>query len=137
MIGYLDTSVVLRVLLRQRGALRSWGRWTKLYASEILKVEARRIIDRLRLDSLYDDEEVATAHEALARIEQSIGFIRLTPRILARAAGPMPTVVKTLDAIHLASAQLLAESREQALVFVTHDRQQSTAAKALGFRCVG
>lgn len=137
MIVYLDTSVVLRVLLRQRGALRSWNRWTEAYASEILKVEARRVIDRLRLDSLLGDEEVALAHEALGRIEQSIGFIGLTPRVLERSAAPMPTVVETLDAVHLASAVLFEEARGERPVFATHDRRQSTAARALGFRCVG
>ena len=59
MIAYVDTSVVLRVLLRQRGALRSWDKWTEIYASEILKLEARRVIDRRRLESALDDEGVA------------------------------------------------------------------------------
>ena len=137
MTGYLDTSVVLRLLLRERGAFRSWVRWSEAYSSELLRVESRRIIDRRRLDSFYDDEDVARAHETLARIEASIGFVRLTPRVLERAAAPMPTVVKTLDAIHIASAQLLSEGRGEAVVFATHDRQQSMAARALGFRCVG
>ena len=48
----------------------------------------------------------------------------------------MPTVVKTLDAIHLASAMFLAERSSEEVVFATHDRQQSLAARALGFRCV-
>ncbi len=49
----------------------------------------------------------------------------------------MPTVVKTLDAIHLASALLFREGRGEALVFATHDSQQATAAEALGFTCLG
>ena len=49
----------------------------------------------------------------------------------------MPTVVKTLDAIHLASALLFAQYREAGLVFGTHDRGQATAARALGFMVVG
>ena len=49
----------------------------------------------------------------------------------------MPTDVKTLDAIHLASAQLFSERREIDLVFGTHDRSQATAARALGFEVVG
>ena len=49
----------------------------------------------------------------------------------------MPTVVKTLDAIHLASALLFEERHEVGLVFGTHDRSQATAARALGFDVVG
>jgi len=137
LILYLDTSVVLRVLLRQPDELEDWGRWEELYSSEIVKVEARRVLDRLRLESLYDDEMVARAHEALVRIERSIGLIEVTRQILERAAGPMPTVVKSLDAIHLASAGQLAERQSKRPTFATHDRQQSLAARALGFACVG
>lgn len=137
MIIYLDTSVVLRVLLRQAGALASWDQWSEAYSSEILKVEARRVIDRLRLESFLDDEGVAGAHDDLAQIERAIGFIGLTEGVLKRAAGPMPTIVKTLDSIHLASALVFAERRKEAPVFATHDHQQSIAARALGLGCVG
>ncbi|MBN1417755.1 MAG: type II toxin-antitoxin system VapC family toxin [Planctomycetes bacterium] len=137
MIVYLDSSVVLRVLLRQRGALRSWEQWSEACASEILKVEARRVIDRLRLESLLDDEGIARAHEDLLRIERSIAFIGLTPLVLERASASMPTVIKTLDAIHLASALLYRERRGESIAFATHDDQQSTAARALGFRSIG
>jgi predicted nucleic acid-binding protein len=137
LIAYVDTSVVLRVLLRQKGALRSWGRWTEAWSSEILKVEARRVLDHLRLEGALDDEATASAHEDLVRIEQSIGFIELTQAVLRRAGAPMPTVVKTLDAIHLASALVFRESRGEGPAFLTHDGRQKTAARALGFPCEG
>ena len=57
--------------------------------------------------------------------------------MLQRAALPMPTVVKTLDGIHLATALLLRERRNISLTFATHDDQQATAARALGFDFVG
>ena len=49
----------------------------------------------------------------------------------------MPTVVKTLYAIHLASARLFAQYREADLLFGTRDRGQANAAGALGFVVVG
>jgi len=134
---YLDTSAVLRVVLGQPERLESWGRWEKAYASEILGVEARRAIDRLRLEGALDDEGVARAHEDLAGVEEALGSILLTRPVLRRAALPMPTVVKTLEAIHLASALLFDERRGARLVFATHDAQQGLAARALGFRCIG
>ena len=70
-------------------------------------------------------------------MERSIGWIGLTKPVLRRASMPMPTVVKTLDAVHLASALLFQEDRGEPLVFATHDAQQATAARALGFECVG
>jgi hypothetical protein len=46
-------------------------------------------------------------------------------------------VVKSLDALHLASAMLLRERLRVTLVFATHDPQQARAARALGFDCIG
>jgi hypothetical protein len=137
MIVYLDTSTALRVLLNQSDRLEEWGLWQSAYSSELLGVEARRVIDRLRLESALDDEGVADAHEQLAIMEESIGTIRLTRSVLRRASLPMATVVKTLDAIHLASALLFREHRDTATVFATHDRQQARAARALGFQVIG
>ncbi len=43
------------------------------------------------------------------------------------------TIVKTLDAIHRASAILIRERRGIELLFSTHDAQQAIAARALNF----
>lgn len=134
---YLDTSTVLRVLLAQRSPLATWGKWEAAWTSELMGVEARRVIDRLRLDAVLDDDGVALAHDGLATIEATISRIALTRPVLRRAALPMATAVKTLDAIHLASAMLLRERRGHQLVFATHDARQATAARALGFECRG
>ena len=80
---------------------------------------------------------MADVHEELARIEGAIGSIPLTRPVLRRAALPMATVVRTPDAIHLASALLLRERRGVTLVFATHDPQQARGARALGFECAG
>lgn len=136
MILYLDSSAILRVLLGQRPILDQWGKWERAYTSELAGIESRRVIDRLRLHGALDDDGVADAQERLSQIESSIGRIRLTAVILRRAALPMATVVRTLDALHLASALVFQERRRVPLVFATHDGQQATAARALGFACI-
>jgi predicted nucleic acid-binding protein len=136
MIVYVDTSVVLRHLLGQANVL-DWKDWESAYSSEILGLEARRVIDRLRLESVLDDPGVAEAHQELARIEQFIGRVPPTRAVLRRAALPMPTIVKSLDAIHLTSALMLQESKRAPLTFATHDAQQATAARSLGFAVLG
>ena len=133
MIVYLDSSVVLRPLFAQPGRLRSWGKWTTAYSSELLGVECRRAIDRLRLEGLYDDAQVARAAQELIQIERTIRRVRLSRSIIHEASKAMPTIVKTLDAIHLASAILIRERRGIELLFSTHDTQQAIAARALGF----
>jgi len=136
-IVYLDTSTVLRALLGQGRVLEAWGRWQEAYSSELLGVEARRVIDRLRLELALDDEGVAAAQQGVARIEGAVGSILLTRPVLRRASLPMATAVRTLDAIHLASALLLQERRRRRVIFATHDTRQATAARALGFECIG
>ncbi len=41
----------------------------------------------------------------------------------------MPTVVGSLDAIHLVSAMLVRERHDPNVVFATHDRQNAVAAR--------
>ena len=137
MILYLDSSVVLRPLLDQPDRLPEWGTWDAAYASELLGIECRRAIDRIRLAARFDDKQLAEATQDLSRIERSIRRVRLGATILREASKSMPTIVKTLDAIHLATAIVLRDRRGIDLVFATHDDQQATAARALGFTVVG
>ena len=136
MIVYLDSSVVLRPLFRQPGRLASWGAWTAAYSSELLGIECRRAIDRLRLEGAYDDRQVAEASQRLVDIERTITRVRISSPIIHEASRTMPTVVKTLDAIHLASAIVLRQRRDIDLQFTTHDVQQAVAARALGFTTI-
>jgi predicted nucleic acid-binding protein len=136
-IVYLDTSTVLRILFGEPGQLEPWGAWESAYSSELLRVETRRAIDRLRLMTALRDEDVAEAQERLQSIEETLGFIRLTPIVLQRASLPMATAVRTLDALHIASALLFQERRGQTMTFATHDRAQATAARGLGFAVIG
>lgn len=136
MIVYVDTSVVLRHFLGQPNLL-DWRDWESAYSSEILGLEARRAVDRLRLEGALDDPGVAEFHQELARLELHLGQVPLTRPVLRRAALPMPTIVKSLDAIHLTSALILGETKRVSLAFATHDVQQSIAARSLGFSVLG
>lgn len=90
------------------------------------------MIDRLRLAQALDDHDVAEL-EQLNRVEAALGRISLTRSVLQRASGAFPTTVKTLDALHLASALLLREHENAQVIFATHNDNQALAAKALGF----
>jgi predicted nucleic acid-binding protein len=136
MIVYLDTSVVLRPLLDQPRKLSSWGQWDAAYTSELTGVECRRVIDRLRLDGVFNDDELAETMERLIQMERTFRRIRLTRSVVQAASQTMPTAVKTLDAFHLVSAIAIRNRRQVELVFATHDGQQATAARALGFTCL-
>jgi hypothetical protein len=57
----------------------------------------------------------------------------MVPEVLARALAPFPDPVRTLDALHLASAGFLRE-RGIELRFATYDGRQRRAAETLGHR---
>ena len=137
MIAYIDTSVLLRILLKQKNLLDIAKLPQEKYSSELLGVECRRAIDRLRLESKLGDEAVARTMEELQLFERASGRIRLSRSVLHRSAMPMPTILKTLDAIHVSSALMLRERKSSDVLFATHDSQQTTAARAFGFQCAG
>jgi uncharacterized protein len=134
---YLDSSVVLRVLFAEKERLDTWGHWERAFASELLGLEVRRAIDRLRILGHIDQRATATLLQQTATIEDAISIVPLTRTILRRAALPMATPVRTLDAIHLATALVMRERTEVRLSFATHDVRQADAARALGFSAIG
>lgn len=134
---YLDTSIVLRILFGEPRPLREWGTWENGFTSELFGVEARRTIDRMRLTGLFDDGQVAALESELRRVEQTLSRVPVSRAVLARASAPMRTAVRTLDAVHLASALLIRERRMPDLVFAAHDEQLAIAAQAHGFPVLG
>ncbi len=137
MIAYLDSSVLLRVILGQRNAVKEWRTIERGIASALVEVECLRTLDRLRLSEGFSDEEIALRREAVFRLLEAMEIIDLTRPILTRAAQPLPTALGTLDAIHLATALLWKERRQEDLMLATHDAALAIAARASGFCVVG
>jgi predicted nucleic acid-binding protein len=61
---------------------------------------------------------------------RSVTLVDLDASILRAAATLIPPALRSLDAIHLATALAVAEDLE---AFVTYDRQLGRAARAAGF----
>lgn len=133
---YVDTSVLLRVVLGEPGRLAEWGRSERWISSELIRLESLRTIDRARLLAGLPDRDVSLRRAAVLEHLAAFDLVRVGPRVLERAADPFPTSLGSLDAIHLASA-LLVRERWPDLVFATHDEELATAATAMGFRVLG
>ncbi|MGH9413492.1 MAG: type II toxin-antitoxin system VapC family toxin [Terriglobales bacterium] len=133
---YLDSSIVLRFLLRQPDHLELRGRPEFAAASALTRVESLRSLDRLRLagtDELTLALRRATLEDLLAHTQT----IDLTPAILSRAASPLSVPLGTLDAVHLASALSWSEWLDSPVTFATHDRALARAARMYGFPVTG
>jgi len=136
-IAYLDSSVLLRVILGQRNALKEWRSIEQGVASALVEVECLRTLDRVRLAEEFDDADVAARREAVYRLIEAMEIVELTGPVLSRASQPLPTALGTLDALHLATALLWREQTAADLVMATHDEALATAATASGLRVIG
>jgi predicted nucleic acid-binding protein len=136
-IAYLDSSVVLRVVLGQRDRLKEWRQVREGVASALVEVECLRTLDRLRLRAGLTDRELARRREAVFALIGEMHLVEPTRPVLSRASQPLPTPLGTLDAIHLATALLWRDSRAPDLVLATHDAALALAARASGVSVVG
>ena len=75
------------------------------------------------------DEAIARGRSVLQRLD----LVRVNDRVLNAAAVMRPPELRSLDAIHLATAQQLGH---ELTALVTYDDRMITAAKQLGYRIV-
>lgn len=137
MIVYVDASVILRVVMGQRDALKEWREVETGVASELVEVECLRTLDRLRLRGGITEDELAVRRHAVFGILEELEVVELTRSVLTRASQPFPTSLGTLDAIHLATALLWREHTRKDLPLATHDDALGKAARAFGLTVLG
>jgi predicted nucleic acid-binding protein len=136
-IAYVDTSALLRLVLREPGALEDLRSADQLVSSELIAVESARTIDRLRLQGLLTTEEAGTRLSAINEWLEAIDLVLLRPPVLSRASEPMPTPLGTLDAVHLATALVWRDRVGPLPTIATHDTALGVAARAFGFEVLG
>lgn len=136
-IAYVDSSVILRIVLQQPAALPGLDMYEGLVTSTLTQLECLRAVDNLRAAGGLDQDETTVRRHAVFAKLRGLVRVPVTGAVFARAEGGFPTPIATLDAIHLATALVWRERRAPDLSFVTHDRQQARAATALGFDIVG
>jgi predicted nucleic acid-binding protein len=136
-IAYLDTSALLRVVLREPGALDELRTYDELVSNELIAVESARTIDRLRLHGSLTTEEAAVRLRAINEWLEAIDLVLLRPAVLSRASEPMPMPLGTLDAVHLATALIWRDRMGPLPTMATHDSALALAARAFGFDVIG
>lgn len=137
MITYLDASVILRRALSQPGPVLEWDQIGETISSSITEVECFRALEHGRLRGNVDEIAHARSRELMYRAFESCDVLEVGPAVLSRASMPLPTSLKTLDAIHLATALVYREATGTPLVMATHDRALARASRAMGLEVVG
>jgi predicted nucleic acid-binding protein len=132
-IAYIDTSALLRIVLREPGALDDLRSCDGLVSSELIAVESPRTIDRLRLQGALTTEEATARVRTLNDWLEAIDLVLLRPPVMSRASEPMPLPLGTLDALHLATALTWRDRVGPLPSMATHDAALGMAAQAFGF----
>jgi hypothetical protein len=118
--AYLDASALVKLAIYEpeTDAVRAFiSQFDQVATSRIGLIETRRVVK-------CTGGDMARASEVLA----SVGPIEVGVAIAASAVGIAPPTLKTLDAIHLASALALYAVD----AFVTYDERLAAAARAAG-----
>jgi predicted nucleic acid-binding protein len=122
---YLDTSAVAKLFIAEQETsdLRQWlanQPEPQLVCSALLGVELLRLLE------LVSPAAVATAEQFLAN---DVDIVEITPPVLADAAVVPPPRLRTLDAIHLATA---LDLRDAVDVMLTYDKLLVEASRVVG-----
>jgi predicted nucleic acid-binding protein len=133
-VRYIESSAVLAALLeREKGAQAALDVAGQRICSSLTFAEARRGLLRARLNARLTAAQERSALEWLDDFEQHCQAVPITADILTRAGRPFPVEpIRTLDAVHLATAELIADAPATVTV-VTRDRRVQANAEALGF----
>lgn len=137
MIAYLDSSVIFRILLGQQNQLQGWKSFSKVVVSTLGFLECLRTLDRMRLLGQLAEAEVVELRKQTFRTFGTFEVIEMSPEVLHRATRPLPTVLGTLDALHLSTALGWQEEHQEILILATHDRAPGRAGRALGLNVEG
>ncbi len=133
---YAESSAVLRWLFNEEqgdevfGLLRSAD---KVTCSRLTLVECRRVIHRAVATSRLPEKDAAEVRGVLGQAAARWAILEVTPEVTRRAEDRFPAEpLRTLDALHLASALLLNESAPGLVLLSTDDRIRTNATQ-LGF----
>jgi uncharacterized protein len=131
---YVESSALVAALLeRDAEALKSLRAKARRITSALTFAEAARAIVRASLSGRLTSDQERAAVRALRRFERRCYVVAVTDDVLERVRRPFPVEpVRTLDAVHLATAESLGEP-PQLMTIVTRDNRVRENATALGY----
>lgn len=123
---YLDSAAVVKLCRTEpnTAALVTWLRHTEpsLVSSVLIEVEVSRVLRRYAPDAL---PRIPAVLQQLYRME-------IDQTVRATAASYNNAGLRSLDAIHLATAQILQATSAEELTFVSYDHRLLDAAQCAG-----
>ncbi|SBW25270.1 PilT protein domain-containing protein [Candidatus Protofrankia californiensis] len=123
---YLDTSAVAKLFVAEKES-SDLRRWLASHPEPPMFVSSALLgVELARLLGLVNPAMVDAANSFLAA---DVDIVEITPPVLGDAASVPPPRLRTLDAIHLATALDLRNSLD---VMLTYDKVLAEAARTAG-----
>ncbi|MFD5828035.1 type II toxin-antitoxin system VapC family toxin [Lentzea sp. NPDC060358] len=124
---YLDTAAAVKLVREERetAALVEWlnnAADQSLVSSALIEVELPRALRRSSPGVL------GAVAGVLARLHR----VEINAAVRATAAAYADPLLRSLDAIHLATADVLVASDKKVTAFVTYDKRLAAAASSIG-----
>lgn len=134
---YVESSALVAALLESdRPALQALRAPGPKVTSALTFAEASRAILRARRTGRLNPQGERSAVRALQRFERRCHIVTVSDAVLQRTRRPFPVEpVRTLDAVHLATVEVLGEPPPLVTV-VTRDLRVRDNAIALGYTVV-
>ncbi len=132
---YAETSAVLRWLFAEDGGEEIRARLaaaTKVTTSRLTLIEIRRVVRRAEREARLDAAQAADLLGVFAQAASTWAILEISDEVAHRSGEAFPIEpVRTLDAIHLASALFLRQALPDLSVLSSGERVRANA-KALG-----
>jgi len=131
---YIESSALLAAQLEEDDAANDALRAAEQRVTSALTVaETNRGVVRARMAGRLTAAKERAVIYSLERFFDECFVVPLSDAVLARAGRPFPVEpIRTLDAIHLATAELLGEP-PQLVTILTRDSRVRENARALGY----
>lgn len=138
MIVFIESSVLVRIVVGQPRPLLDWRALSQPIASALVEIEVPRAIDGLRRAGKLTEAAAAQAAAEARDALRGFRLMEIDPAVRLRAGAPFAVQLRSLDAIHVASALLYRERNpEVEFTVATHDERVARAAQAHGLTVVG
>lgn len=135
MWAYFDSSAVVKFYVQENGraTVLRLLRLHEVVVSAILPVEIRGALRRRAEENTIESSRLPAALNQLTADRAQWNVLAVSTEILGRAEEIVAVhAVRTLDAIHIASAKEFAERVQGRVPFISADHRQVEAAAAVG-----
>jgi predicted nucleic acid-binding protein len=131
-LAYFDTSALVKNYVRESRSSRVRDLLTRyeLLSSAITPIELHSAVQRRHRQREITQQSYDSVISRVASDRAYWQLVEVVPQVLSKAEDLVKTAnVRTLDAIHLASALIIQDSLPTALPFISADERQLAAAQ--------